>query len=684
MYKQKNDAIQPYGPIPSLRQLQWHETEFYSFIHFSINTFTDKEWGYGDEPAQRFNPSDFDADQIVTTIKAAGMKGLILTCKHHDGFCLWPSAYTEHSVKNSPWKNGSGDVVRLISEACHKHQIKFGVYLSPWDRNHSEYGKPAYVTYFKNQLTELLTQYGDIFCLWLDGANGGDGYYGGKSEVRAVDRLTYYGWTEIFELAHELQKNLVIFSDIGPDVRWIGNEAGWAGNPCWSRYTPKGIDGNPPAPGAVLSKEGIHGHRDGEFWIPAEVDVSIRPGWFYHAFEDSAVRTAENLIEIYYESIGRGCGLNLNIPPDRRGQIHQSDIDALRKFQSILDATFSQNLAANATIKADETCEDDRNHFEVNNLVDGNAHTYWTAGPNVKHPEITLQFPEKTEFNVISLREYLPLGQRVHGWAIDIWLDEKWVKFAEGESIGNRHLWRGTLLNSHKIRLRITDAPVCPVLSEFGVHKEPVVLKAPSIHRDSDDNIVINGNGTIHYTLDGTSPGTDSPVYRSPFEYNLSGCISALVADHGQTSEITCKQIGYPKKKWTLCAASSENPESPARNVLDASENSIWASMPYLQREPQWIEINMQENLKLKGFSYIPRQGENSACGLITHFLCEVSEDHENWTTAAQGEFSNIENNPIEQMVYFDKPESARYIRFTGLKVVEGDLVIVAGLNVFV
>ena len=286
----------PYGPVPSRRQLGWHAMEFYGFLHFTVNTFTDKEWGFGDEAPRVFNPTEFDADQIAGVARESGMAGLILTCKHHDGFCLWPSRFTEHSVKNSGWHNGRGDVVREVSEACARHRLKFGVYLSPWDRNHRDYARPEYVVYFRRQLRELLTGYGPVFEVWFDGANGGDGFYGGARETRQIDRSTYYQWDETWQTVRELQPDAVMFSDIGPDLRWVGNEAGHAGEPCWATFTPRGPDGQAPAPGQSRYQEAENGHRDGRFWLPAEVDVSIRPGWFFHAHENAKVRTPDNLL----------------------------------------------------------------------------------------------------------------------------------------------------------------------------------------------------------------------------------------------------------------------------------------------------------------------------------------------------------------------------------------------------
>jgi hexosaminidase len=334
----------PYGPVPSARQLRWHELEFYGFIHFTVNTFTDKEWGYGDENPAEFNPTDFNADQIAQTAADASMKALILTCKHHDGFCLWPTKYTERCVRNSPWKNGQGDVVNEISDACRRHGLKFGIYLSPWDRSRAEYGTPEYITYFRNQLRELLTNYGPIFEVWFDGANGGDGFYGGAKEKRMIDRKTYYDWPNTWKLVRELQPGACIWSDGGPDVRWVGNEDGMADETCWAT-----LNGADFAPGQADMKRLSSGDRPGTDWIPAECDVSIRPGWFYHAKEDGKVRPPQNLFDLYMKSVGRGAALILNLPPDRRGQIHENDVRALLEFRRMVDSAFANDLARGQT-----------------------------------------------------------------------------------------------------------------------------------------------------------------------------------------------------------------------------------------------------------------------------------------------------------------------------------------------
>ncbi len=453
----------PFGPVPSARQLRWHELERYGFIHFGINTFTDKEWGYGDESPALFAPSDFDADQIVRSLKDGGLKGVVLTAKHHDGFCLWPSEFTEHSVKHSPWKDGKGDVVREISEACKRHGLKFGVYLSPWDRNHAEYGRPAYVTYYRNQLRELLTRYGPIFEVWFDGANGGDGYYGGARTTRKIDGKTYYGWETTWNLVRELQPDACIFSDIGPDVRWVGNESGVAGDPCWSTLSPENHSLGGTA-GGILNR----GEREGTRWLPAEVDVSIRPGWFYHARADGSVMTVDRLMKLFYESVGRGCNLILNVPPDRRGRIHEIDARALAGWRQRLDALFARDLARGAKIVSGNARGGD-SRFAPANLFDGDRETYWSTDDSDTTPEVVFELPAEAEFDVIRIREYLPLGQRVEQFAVDIWNGHDWQEVAKATSIGHQRVLPVSKTKTSRIRLRILRSPVCPALAELSL-----------------------------------------------------------------------------------------------------------------------------------------------------------------------------------------------------------------------
>ena len=466
-------APAPFGATPSERQLRWHEMEFYGFLHFTVNTFTDKEWGYGDEDPSIFNPAEFDADAIVEALAAAGMKGVILTCKHHDGFCLWPTRTTDHSVRQSRWREGRGDVVKLMSEAARRRGLKFGVYLSPWDRNHPHYARPEYVPVYREQLRELLTGYGEIYEVWHDGANGGDGYYGGAREKRLIDKRTYYEWPKTWEMVRRLQPNAVIFSDAGPDIRWVGNESGYANETCWATYDPVGEDGGPPAPGYTRYREAGSGHRHGSRWLPAECDVSIRPGWFWHAAENAKVKTPRQLLDLYYQSVGRGASFLLNVPPDRRGLVHENDAASLRRFGELLRATFARNLAANATVTASNTRGSGK-AFSPRNLLDPDRYSYWGVDDAARTPEVVFDMGRPVTFNVVRVRENIRLGQRVDAFAVDAWQGGAWQAVGQATSIGPCRLIRtAAKVTTNKVRLRITESAAAPALSDFGLFSEP-------------------------------------------------------------------------------------------------------------------------------------------------------------------------------------------------------------------
>ncbi len=459
----------PYGALPSARQLLWHEMEFYGFLHFTVNTFTDKEWGYGDEDPSLFNPTQFDADRIVETLAASGMKGVILTCKHHDGFCLWPTKTTEHCIRNSKWMGGKGDVVRDLSTAAQRHGMKFGVYLSPWDRNNAQYSKAEYIDTYRQQLRELLTGYGPIYEVWHDGANGGDGFYGGAREKRQIDRRNYYGWPKTWDMVRSLQPNAVIFSDVGPDIRWVGNEKGFANETCWATFDPVGTDGGSAAPGDVREKESPTGTRNGKQWLPPECDVSIRPGWFWHERENDKVKTPEALMDLYFKSVGRGGSFLLNVPPDRRGLIHEADAKSLRAFGEMLRSGFASNLATGGSVKASNV-RGKNSAFAGANLLDGKRSTYWATDDSITQPDIVVELQRPASFNVIRLREAIQLGQRVEAVALDSWQDGSWREFAQATSIGSCRLVRVEKpLTTTRVRLRIMKSPVALALSELAL-----------------------------------------------------------------------------------------------------------------------------------------------------------------------------------------------------------------------
>ena len=482
-------APKPYGPLPTKGQLQWQETEMYCIIHFGPDTYTDKEWGYGDEDPKIVNPAKFDAMQIVGYAKAGGFKGIVVVAKHHDGFCMWPTKTTEHSISHSPYKNGKGDILREYRDACNKLGMKMGVYCSPWDRNSPLYGKPEYVKdVYRKQLQELYSNYGPLFIVWHDGANGGDGYYGGAKEVRKIDRSTYYGWDETWGIARKLQPNAVIFGDVGPDVRWVGNEQGHAGETCWATYTPHAPDeGKAPGNGYVKDYEGTEGQRDGKYWMPAECDVSLRPGWFYHKEQDEKVKSPDSLMRLYYMSVGRGACLDLGLSPNQNGKLSKEDAASLDGFGTSLEATFKTNLAKGATLKASNVRGNDLAKFGPANLLDENRYSYWATDDNIKTPELILDLHKKKLFNIIRLRENIKLGQRIDGIAVDAWQNGKWQQIASATSIGGNRLIRLPKdIETNKVRLRITKSPVCIALSDFGLYKE-ICFPPPVLPLNFDD-----------------------------------------------------------------------------------------------------------------------------------------------------------------------------------------------------
>jgi len=462
------DPPPPYGPLPSQAQLDWHDMEYYMFVHFSMNTFTNKEWGYGDESPSTFNPSDLDTRQWAKTAKEAGMKGIILTAKHHDGFCLWPSAYTEHSVKNSRWKGGKGDVIRELADACKAYGLKMGLYLSPWDRNHAQYGQAEYLDYFHKQIRELLTNYGDLFEFWFDGANGGDGYYGGANETRRVDRKNYYNWPETFDLVHQLQPNVLIFSDGGPDIRWVGNERGFANEENWALLRREEV-----YPGYPNGKELTTGHIDGTHWVPAEVDVSIRPGRYYHPEQDSLVKSLEELMSIYYTSIGRNANLLLNIPVDRRGKIHPNDSTRLMEFAQAIKTDFAKNIAGGVQVGTSS-------HYETSpqydgwKITDGDPNTYWAPATNRSSNFFTIELGTPQTFNRILIQEYIPLGQRVDSFYVAARRNGEWDILDWGCSIGYKRILKlDEPVYTNRLILDIVSAKALPLISNLEVYYAP-------------------------------------------------------------------------------------------------------------------------------------------------------------------------------------------------------------------
>ena len=436
-------SIQPVYPIPTKEQLAWHEKEFYLFIHFGPNTFTDKEWGEGNERPDVFNPTQLDCNQWVRIAKKAGAKGIILTAKHHDGFSLWPSKYSTHTVKQSKWMDGKGDVVKALATACKKENLEMGVYLSPWDRNHPKYGTPEYNDIYIATMQELLQQYGPFFEFWWDGANG-EGP-NGKKQV--------YDFRRFEAAVFKTQPGLIIFSDIGPSIRWCGNENGFIGNTNWNLLDTAGFARGHGAPPTDTLNQGNY---NGKNWIPAEADVSIRPGWFYHPEEDGKVKTPAQLFNIYLRSVGNGGNLLLNVPPDRRGLFHPADSAALMGFAEMRKKAFQKDLFLNAKLSTNDVQKDG-----LSKLVDQNINTFWNAASD-KDVDILISLPKVTSLNTISLEEMISYGQRVINFSIEYLKDGQFEKIYSGTTIGRKKIASFPAIQTDKIKIVIhkTKAPV--------------------------------------------------------------------------------------------------------------------------------------------------------------------------------------------------------------------------------
>ncbi len=575
----QDEAPAPIAPLPTRNQIDWQKLETYAFIHFGPNTFGDREWGYGDAPAESFNPTQLDCEQWAKTVKAAGMKGIILTAKHHDGFCLWPTKYTDYSIRNSPYKEGKGDIVGELAAACKKYGLKLGLYLSPWDRHQAFYGTPLYVEYFHAQLEELMTGYGDIFEVWFDGANGGDGYYGGARETRKIDRNTYYDFPRAWQMLAEKQPQAIVFSDGGPGCRWVGNEKGFASATNWSF-----LRSNEVYPGYDKYWELQQGHADGDIWVPAECDVSIRPGWFYHEKEDGKVKTVDQLVDLYYRSVGHNATQLINFPVDRRGLIHPIDsaraVDAYRQIA----AELKTNLLASAKIKASDTRG---KAYGTKALTDNQYDTYWATHDGQNTAELTITFDKATKLNRLKLQEYIPLGQRIKAFSVEYLNDKIWLPInphEETTTIGYRRLLRFKTVTTKQLRIRFTDSRGSLCINELGAYYAP-----------------------------------------------------------------------NAKEKYVEKA-------NDVKSIEFATSD----------RTPTSITLDLGKQQIIKAFYYLPRQ-KATASGMASSYEIFAGNDVNDLRKVAEGEFSNIRNNPIMQEVYFT-PINARYLLFKATRLAkDGD-----------
>ena len=606
----KVTAPAPVLPLPEQRQVDWQRMETYAFIHFGLNTFSDREWGYGDTNPSVFNPAHLDCEQWARTLVAAGMKGVIITAKHHDGFCLWPFAGTDYNISHTPWRQGKGDVVKELSEACRKYGLKLGIYLSPWDRNTATYATPAYLPYYHAQLRDLLTHYGPVFEVWFDGANGGDGYFGGARERRTIDAVQYYNYPQIFSIVNELQPGAVVFSDGGPGCRWVGNEKGFAGETNWS-FLRKGVC----YPGYPQFGELQYGHADGDQWTAAECDVSIRPGWFYHPEEDGKVKTPEQLADLYYRSVGHNATMLVNFPVNRDGLIHPTDSANAVRFRQLIDRELGTNLVAGMKPKV----SDERGgQYCAKAMTDDSWDTYWATRDGVTSATVTFSFKKAQAMNRVMLQEYIPLGQRVKQFVVEYLADGgTWKAVDQGEqttTIGYKRLLRFRRVVSKGIRIRILDArgPVC--INNVGVY-------------------------------DG---GAEAQLAWNPVAEAIQSKPFTLVGmNQAALGEITDRN---PSTTYTC----------PTNEIV----------------------IDLGGPVEVSQLSYLPDAGERRHGLVHLYTIAACRADGSGERVLKQGEFSNIQNNPVLQTVSFPAT-TTRYLKFRADRTTrDGETMTIAELGV--
>lgn len=702
--------------LPRKNQTDWMRLERTFFLHFGVNTFNGVEWGTGREEPSIFNPTELDANQWLDAVTNFDGKMIVLVCKHHDGFCYWPSRYTGHSVAASPWRGSKGDEVRDVANAAKSHGVKLGIYLSPADlyqlrtnpKNPAGYygngssnvlsviptdpagfqSNPAkgrapapgftnytyvvddYNRYFLNQLYELLTEYGPIAEVWFDGAN---------PDPSVHETYDYNAW---YDLIHHLQPNAVIMGK-GPDVRWVGNEGGVGRTTEWS------VIPLPTSPDQCRWPDlyGDLGSRDklkpGShlWWYPAEVNVTIldHGAWFWAPQKHP--RSLSELVDIYYRSIGRNGNLILNLSPDSRGLIPDDEVEALNKMSQVIRDTFATNLATGGKLTADNSNDDHHPWL----ALDGNLDTWWEAAPGHTNAAITLTLPKAVKFDIVSLQEAVDhCGQRIESFVIETWNVSGWVaaeKISSDEltTVGHHRLIRlKSPVTTDQVRVRITGSRLEPTLAELGLFKQSIYGLSPIISdRDANDMVTLtNGGGCkMVYTVDGTEPAVSSPVYNLPIKLLLTGTVkAACVMPNGRLGIVASKMFaGLPPTGWKVVGVDSEEiggADNAAARAIDGDSSTIWHTRWNAdQQQPHSITVDMGKTLRIGGFTYLPRQ-DGVLNGAVEKFRFETSADGVNWTTnIASGSFANIQNNPSLQEVNF-APVDARYFRFTSLQAI--------------
>lgn len=688
--------------LPDQRQYEWQQNEFTAFIHFGVNTFSGREWGTGFEDPKIFNPIELNTDQWCEAVKAAGMKLVILTVKHHDGFCLWQTRYTDHSVKSSDWRGGNGDVLKELAESCKKYNLKLGVYLSPADLfqiesstglygNGSKYTERTipqksnrefkdkrtfkfivddYNEYFMNQLFELLTEYGPIYEVWFDGAH---------PKHKGGQQYTYNAW---YELIRELAPQAVIFGK-GPDVRWCGNEAGNTRESEWSVIPINGTINNWTWPdmtdddlGSLSKIKNCLENNGFLHWYPAETNTSIREGWFWRD-EAQYVKSPQKITDIWYRSVGGNTVFLLNIPPNNKGLFSERDVDVLKKVGKQLSETFANNLAEGSSVVASSQVSE---NFIPAYIIDDKLTTCWMPNENDKQPYFEIKLRRKEKFNRILFQENIKdYSQRISQFEVLALIDDQWEKIAEGTTVGYKRICSTSDIYTDRIKVKIIDSRLNPTINNFGLYFEKVQVSNPIISRNKAGFVNLSCETVgpiIKYTIDGNEPNINSMTFKDPFNYCAGGIIKAVAFDsENNVSDVVSKEFDVCKLNWKILNVSSEQTDNneAAAKAIDGDENSNWITRwkPDSPKHPHYISISLGEKLKLKGFTYTPRK--EIVNGTIKEFAFYTSTDGKNWNKVIQGEFSNIKNNPVEQKIYFENEIEASFIKLEALSEINGN-----------
>lgn len=639
----------PYGATPSPEQVAWQKMEYYMFIHFGPNTFSENKDTNGHQNLSSFNPVNVDCRQWAATAKAAGMKGIIIAAKDYDGFCLWPSNFSRYTVRETPWKKGNGDILRELSDACKEYDLKFGVYLSPSDYNHPAYGTSEYNQAFAGMLTEVLSNYGQIF----------EQSFSREGIIDVHDKLQLYDWDLFLHIIGRNQPSAIITSDTGPGARAIEttNTTNWSTLNV-AVFGSGEID-SPP------SDSIIKGNRAGEMWVPSEMGASIRPGWFYSPTTDDQIKSVDELLNIYYTSVGHNSNLLLNVPPDRTGRISESDSIRLMQFRRTVDEVFANDFMEVAKVEASGV-RGNSERFVEQNMLDANYDSYWATDDTVTQATLNISFRREKTFNRLMIQEYIPFGQRVESFNVEYMNNNKWMPLTSGTTIGYKRILRFHSVTSKQLRINFNKAMAAPAITKISLFAAKESLSMPIISRDKYGNVKIScttPDPIIYYTTDGSKPGQQSQVYESPILMPQGVHIRAIamINEGKEKSKIASERYDIAPADWTVISPHSEK----LSNIIDGDE----VSYADIFKNHSLI-VDFGTELAIKGFTYTPSQNENASN--IFRYNLYASADGRKWDKIVDNaSFANMKMNPVKHRVLFGKTVKTRYLKLMSLEAVK-------------